>query len=51
MEVNHYKMEDPQRSMKVHHPNSRGHTKVWVSVGPTQGAKPKLWSPRREGQH
>ena len=29
----------------IHHPNSRGHTKAWESITPTQGTTPKCGSP------
>ena len=35
------KRGDKIRSVGVHIPNSKGHTKVWESVSPTQGATPK----------
>ena len=31
--------------MEVYHPNSKGHTKVWESITPTGGAKPKPGGP------
>ena len=38
-------LEGPHQSVGVHIPNSRGHTKVWESVSPTQGATPKRGTP------
>ena len=34
-------LEGPHQSVGVCIPNSRGHTKVWESVSPTQGATPR----------
>ena len=31
-------LKGPHRSLGVHIPNLRGHTEVWESVSPTQGA-------------
>ena len=37
-------LKGPHRSVWVHIPNLRGHTKMWVSVSPTQRATPKVWA-------
>ena len=41
------------QSMRFIIPNSRGHTKTWESISPTQGATPKSGSPypRHKGPH
>ena len=38
-------LKGPHQSVGVRIPNSRGHTKVWEPVSPTQGATPKHGSP------
>ena len=38
-------LKGPQQSVGVRIPNSRGHTEVWESVSPTQGATQKRGSP------
>ena len=38
-------LKGPHRSVGVHHPNSRGHTKVWGSINPIQGATLKYGGP------
>ena len=38
-------LEAQRQSVGVRIPNSRGHTKAWVSVSPTRGAMPNHGSP------
>ena len=39
------KLKGPRQNVGVRIPNSRGHTKAWESVSPTQGATPKHGNP------
>ena len=46
-------LKGPHQSVGLRIPNSRGHTKAWESVSPTQGATPKCGSPypQLQGPH